>query len=59
MDYSKTELDMARKGYVYFAKCAPGQRIRKVVRNIAGIDRAELVFDTAAYECHSEMARNA
>jgi len=53
MEYTQDELDMARKGYVYYAAVAPGQAYRKQVRNIHGEDRAKLIFDWPAYECHS------
>lgn len=53
MDYTQEELDLARKGYVYYNAVAPGQAYRKQVRDIRGVDRKELVFDWFAYECHN------
>lgn len=52
MKYTATELDMARKGYVYYSKTEGQSPYRKKVKNIEAIERADLVFDWPAYEAH-------
>lgn len=52
MRYTAKELDMARKGYVYYAKVEGNSPYRKRVKNIEAISRADLTFDWPAYEAH-------
>ena len=54
MNFTAKELDMARKGYVYFAKVEGNSPYRKRVSSIEAIRRADLVFDWPAYEAHNE-----
>jgi len=53
MGYSEIEKDMARKGYVYHRNSNNGRGMRKIVRNLLGEQRSDLVFDTPAYEQHN------
>ena len=48
-DYTKTENDMARAGYVY-SRTASRNGLRDTVKHLAGRDRADLIFDCEAYQ---------
>lgn len=54
MGFTKQELDMARKGYVYFAKTEGAGAFRKRATRIDNLPRAELIFDWPAYEAHHD-----
>ena len=56
MAYTQTELDMARKGYVYYAKIEGNSPFRKRATRIENTPPADLVFDWPAYECHKGRA---
>lgn len=51
MNYTQTEKDMARKGYVYYAKTVGSGGYRKRATVIDNTPRSELIFDWPAYEC--------
>lgn len=53
MVYTKQEMDMARKGYVYFARTEGAGGYRKRATRIDNIPRADLVFDWPAFEAHN------
>ena len=53
--FTDLEHDMAKRGYVYYADSGKLTGFRKPCRNLAGEDRARLVFDLPAYECHKRL----
>lgn len=48
--FSRSEHDMASKGFAYLAKSTDPKGLRKVVRDLNGFKRSEIIFDCAANE---------
>lgn len=48
--FTPTEHDMAAKGYVYLSKTQSPDGLRKQIRNLDNVNRADLAFDYPAYE---------
>lgn len=54
MTFSPDELDMARKGYVYYAQSVTSNGMRKCVKVLTNEKRSDLIFDRPAYEAHGK-----
>lgn len=48
--FSRAEHNMAVKGFAYLAKTQSTNGLRKIIRNLDGFKRSDIVFDACAYE---------
>ena len=55
--FTRSEHNMASKGFAYLHKTQSPSGLRKIIRNLDGFKRGDIVFDVAAYE--ASAIRNA